>query len=458
MTRTVTDHIEEDKTASIVAQSKQQLTIGKSLVSRGLQELSEFRRRDTVRPVQDQSFDPKDAVDFSSRADAYYDKGEFESAIQDYNQAIRLNPNSAAAFNNRGLAYVATGQFDQAIEDYDHAIRLNPTYALAFCNRGIAYGHKGHHEQAIKDYDQAIKRNPACANALYNRGVTHHRNGQFDRAIQDYDQVISLNPDDAGAFNSRGNAYSDKKDYDRAIQDYDQAIRLNPHDAAAFYNRGSAYDDKREFDRAIQDYDRAIRINPIDAATFYNRGIVYDKKGEYDRAIQDYAEAIRLDPKNSKAVHRLGLANFAKLKAKSKEPFPWLHWKFQYGMCLRFKLPDATIVDVTSRADATAADVEDGAGVAVETIRDFLHKLPEGVISLEQIILADGTLYTSAFEWHSSGNKLAAVMEQIKQGKEHFCQVSLEGVIDVSTFKQPSIPQYLETLEGGYLVTKHRED
>jgi hypothetical protein len=37
VTRTVTDHIEEDKTASLVAQSKQQLTIGKSLVSRGLQ-------------------------------------------------------------------------------------------------------------------------------------------------------------------------------------------------------------------------------------------------------------------------------------------------------------------------------------------------------------------------------------------------------------------------------------
>jgi len=119
VTATVTDHIQGDKPTSLVVQTKQELTIGKSIVSRGLQELSEFLRRDSVRSVQDQSLDPKDAAAFSSRGDAYYDKGEFDRAIQDYDQVIRLNPTSAAAFNNRGLAYVATGQFDQAIQDYD---------------------------------------------------------------------------------------------------------------------------------------------------------------------------------------------------------------------------------------------------------------------------------------------------------------------------------------------------
>jgi len=44
--------------------------------------------------------------------------------------------NLAIAFYNRGNAYVRKGQNDRAIQDYDQAIRLNPNFADAFYNRG----------------------------------------------------------------------------------------------------------------------------------------------------------------------------------------------------------------------------------------------------------------------------------------------------------------------------------
>jgi tetratricopeptide (TPR) repeat protein len=61
-----------------------------------------------------------------------------DRAIEDLDQAIRLNPNYALAFSSRGLAYARKGQPDRAIQDYDQAIRLNPKYADAFSNRGAA--------------------------------------------------------------------------------------------------------------------------------------------------------------------------------------------------------------------------------------------------------------------------------------------------------------------------------
>ena len=68
--------------------------------------------------------------------------GQYDRAIQDYDQAIRLNPNWAEAFNNRGRAYSDKGQHDRAIQDLDQAIRLNPNFAEAFYNRGHAYADK----------------------------------------------------------------------------------------------------------------------------------------------------------------------------------------------------------------------------------------------------------------------------------------------------------------------------
>ena len=57
---------------------------------------------------------------------AYADKQEYDRAIADYDEAIRLNPEVATAFNNRGNAYADKHLYDRAIADYDEAIRLNP--------------------------------------------------------------------------------------------------------------------------------------------------------------------------------------------------------------------------------------------------------------------------------------------------------------------------------------------
>jgi tetratricopeptide (TPR) repeat protein len=40
--------------------------------------------------------------------------------------AIKINQNSAEAFYNRGVAYEKLPQFDAAIEDYSNAIKLTP--------------------------------------------------------------------------------------------------------------------------------------------------------------------------------------------------------------------------------------------------------------------------------------------------------------------------------------------
>jgi tetratricopeptide (TPR) repeat protein len=64
--------------------------------------------------------------------------------------------NLAEAFYNRGVAYDNKGQPDRAIEDYDQAIRLNPNHAKAFYNRGVAYTIKRQHDRAIEDFDHAI--------------------------------------------------------------------------------------------------------------------------------------------------------------------------------------------------------------------------------------------------------------------------------------------------------------
>jgi tetratricopeptide (TPR) repeat protein len=58
--------------------------------------------------------------------------------------------NLALIFNNRGIAYHLKGQPDRAIEDFDQAIRLNPNLSAAFNNRGNTSLLKNQPDRAIQ--------------------------------------------------------------------------------------------------------------------------------------------------------------------------------------------------------------------------------------------------------------------------------------------------------------------
>lgn len=146
----------------------------------------------------------------------------------------------AALYFDRGAAYDNAGEFNRAIAEYHQAIRVNPKFALAFYNRGLDYAKAGELDRAIEDYDEAIRLTPTNPDSFVSRGVAYDAKGWYDRAIQDYDQAIHLKPDYTLAFVNRGIAYANKDQYERAIQDNDQALQLSPNDPDALYNRGEA--------------------------------------------------------------------------------------------------------------------------------------------------------------------------------------------------------------------------
>jgi tetratricopeptide (TPR) repeat protein len=114
-----------------------------------------------------ESANPKIAKALCKRGDTWQEKKEYNKAIVDYDQALRLDPNFAVAFNNRGNAWLAKGEHDKAIVDYSEAIRVDPSYALAFYNRGLAWQNKKEYDKAIVDYSEAIHFNPKHALAYH---------------------------------------------------------------------------------------------------------------------------------------------------------------------------------------------------------------------------------------------------------------------------------------------------
>jgi tetratricopeptide (TPR) repeat protein len=72
---------------------------------------------------------------------------------------IRLNAkiavNMADKDDAQGNIYNLLRDYDKAISDYTEAIRLNPNYAAAYHDRGLAYKQLGKNAQSQADFDKA---------------------------------------------------------------------------------------------------------------------------------------------------------------------------------------------------------------------------------------------------------------------------------------------------------------
>ena len=172
--------------------------------------------------------------------------------------SVAVSP--AAEAIKKGNASLHGGDWDKAIPDFTEAIRLEPKAADAYYNRGVAYRKKGEPDKAIPDFTDAIRLEPKNANAYYNRGNAYHATRDYVKAIADYTEVIRLEPKNADAYNNRGWAYVKKGEFDKAIADYTEVIRIEPDAADAYYNRGSAYRDKGDTAKAKADFDHAKQL------------------------------------------------------------------------------------------------------------------------------------------------------------------------------------------------------
>jgi tetratricopeptide (TPR) repeat protein len=214
---------------------------------------------------------------------------------------------AAWAYLDRGLAYENLAQYDRAIRDYDEAIRLQPNRGLFFADRGNAYQDKGQYERAIQDYDAAIRLDPSSVKAFNDRCSANMDVGRYDQALSDCNAALRIDPKHANIYNNRCYLRAILGDTTQAIAGCDKSLEL-ANDPCTLDSRGYAYLRSCNFDRAIADYDAALKVDGKIGTSLYGRAVAYAAKGDRTRAATDLAAARALNPRIDQALARVHIA------------------------------------------------------------------------------------------------------------------------------------------------------
>ena len=248
------------------------------------------------------------ATQLHERGVTQYSKGDYQAAVEYYEQAAATDKLYAAPWVSLGWVHRERGEYDEAIESFQKAIELLDSFAVSYNGVAYAYNCKGEYEQAIEYCQKAIERDQNYAAPWNNLGFAYDALGNYEKAIECYQKATELDPKDPIPWSNLGSTYDDMGNYEKTIEVCKRALELDPQNAKAYNNLGYACLHLGDYDLTIEYCRKAVEIDPKYAEAWNGLSYGYNYKGKYYKALECCRRAIELNPNYANAYNSLGFA------------------------------------------------------------------------------------------------------------------------------------------------------
>jgi tetratricopeptide (TPR) repeat protein len=141
---------------------------------------------------------------YNNRGLIYYNyKNRFNDALNDFNEAIRINNNDGFYYNNKGLVLEELGESDSAIIYFDYALNSDSLNSIILLNKSVSLFSIKDSLGALVTINKAVTLSPNSDILLLNRGLLFIQLNKFENACEDLIKSSSLGNKEANSYISK---------------------------------------------------------------------------------------------------------------------------------------------------------------------------------------------------------------------------------------------------------------
>jgi len=236
-----------------------------------------------------------DAVSLNISGDQYYQKGDIDGAMQEYNLALILDPENMNVHNSMGVCHGVRGDLDEALASFKTAMRLDPKEIMPIYNAGYVYMLKKEYNTALEHFQKAEKLDPEVYELAFQTGRAHLDTSAPGSAVKYLETATRLNPKSCSAFRLLGDCYHMLDRLTDAINAYKAVLKVNSEDASALSGLGFIYEIQgQNADIALMLCQRGSENAPENALFRHRLGRIYFNRNQLDEALEEFQKAQEL--------------------------------------------------------------------------------------------------------------------------------------------------------------------
>ncbi len=227
---------------------------------------------------------------------AYYKKGDFENARQQFEVLHDAQPNRLQVVILLGDSDLRTGKSDAALgllEPIESKYSQNMDFEYVLGSALI--GTKGRRREGVARMEKVAKARSA-ADAYLLAGATLMDLNEYEPARRDLEEALRLNPRLPKIYAMVGTARDKTGDVKDAEPAFREALKADPDDFEANLYLGAILYKRREIDEAKGYLDRALRLKPADSMARYEAAMLKSTSGDYETAAKELESLVKDDP------------------------------------------------------------------------------------------------------------------------------------------------------------------
>ena len=162
----------------------------------------------TLQKIREESKKEEQFFEHIDNADTFYENGELDKALAEYNKALKLFPKDEYALGRKNEITTTLKDEKEKLDNFNEMVTLGDNLLK---NERFA--------EAVLQYESALKLYPNNNAVKEKYQDAKNKKDAYDTKVSEYDK-----------FKAKGQEFTLRKKYDEAIDSYQQALELFPED------------------------------------------------------------------------------------------------------------------------------------------------------------------------------------------------------------------------------------